>query len=72
MKKGDVVAVVGSESLPRSYDGRYGIIKEETITHFGNPNRNKVLVRFYHSNEAGGSMSHTAYESDLIVVGKSL
>jgi hypothetical protein len=70
IEKGDVVAVVGSESLPKSYDGRYGIVTELNTPSFST--REKVLVRFAHPNELGGSVSHTAIESDLIVVGKSL
>ena len=60
MKIGDIVVVTGSESIPELFLGKYGEVTED----WGY----KVVVEFEQSTETMGSLSHTAYPSDLKVV----
>lgn len=59
-EKDDIVVVVGSESIPKYYLGSYGRVTDE---YFG-----KAIVELKAKSEGRGSLSHTAYISDLKVV----
>jgi len=61
MNIGDIVVVVGTESLFKSLLGSYGIITEA--------DESKVLVEFTARVGNSGSMSHTAYRTDLKSLG---
>lgn len=58
MNYGDIVKVIGCESVPQSFLGCYGIVTEY-IT------EQKVSVEFKGAVAGKGSLSHTAYISDL-------
>jgi ribosomal protein L24 len=64
MKTGDIVVVIDSKSVPSHFFGHYGKIV--------NVNEEKVTVEFVQRIGTSGSLSHTAYPSDLIKVGKVL
>lgn len=61
MKINDIVIAVDSKSLPSSFVGMYG-----RVTKIDNY---KVTVEFKRRTDTRGSLSHTAYESDLKKVG---
>jgi hypothetical protein len=63
LEKGDIVMVVGSESIPKSYLGRYGRVTQVWEGY-------KVQVELVGRVVDGvGSLSHTAYPSDVRKIG---
>lgn len=64
MNIGDIVVVVGSNSIPDYFFGRYGRI-ESVISNY------KVFVEFNQRVGNVGSLAHSALTSDLIKVGES-
>lgn len=64
MKIGDVVVVVGTQSLPESFLGRYGIVT------LGDNECEKIFVEFYMSVRGVGGLTHTAYITDLKKIGE--
>lgn len=63
MSVGDIVVVVKSESIPSEFLGRYGRITNE----YGG----KVEVLLVEGVNGMGSLSHTAYPSDLLKIGET-
>jgi hypothetical protein len=55
---GDIVVVIGSESIPESFLGSYGMITDYVTDY-------KCVVEFKRSIDSIGSLSHTAKLSDL-------
>lgn len=62
IRKGDIVVIVGSESIPAVLLGQYG---EVTST----DNSYKATIQLRAQVGLFGSMSHTAFPSDLKKVG---
>lgn len=63
MTVGDIVVIVKSESIPSMYLGRYGRIT--------NDHEEKVEVLLEEGINGKGSLSHTAYRSDLLKIGET-
>jgi hypothetical protein len=63
MNIGDIVVVIGTESVPESFLGRYGRVEDV--------NDYKVSVEFNQRVGSMGSLIHTVYPSELIKVGES-
>lgn len=63
MNIGDIVIVIGTESLPEDFLGKYGRIDDV--------NEYKVTVEFNKRVGRRGSLKHTAFATDLIKVGDS-
>lgn len=63
MNIGDIVVVIGTESLPEHFLGIYGRIDDV--------NDYKVTVEFIKRVGNVGSLKHTAFATDLIKVGES-
>lgn len=63
MKIGDIVVVVDAKALPEEFLGRYGMVKEVYPGY-------KVFVEFNRQVGSMGSFSHSAYETDLVVIRK--
>jgi hypothetical protein len=59
---GDIVVVIGSQSIPDKFLGQYGQVV--------NDYDGKVNVQLFKAVGSKGSLSHTAYTSDLIKVGE--
>jgi hypothetical protein len=62
MKIRDLVMVVDSESIPESFLGSFGVVTDV--------NDYKVTVKFKGSVKGIGGLSHTAFPSDLKVIGE--
>ena len=62
MKIGDIVKVINCESIPQTFLGNYGIVKDV--------NDYKVTVEFKGFVEGIGGLCHTALPSDLKKVGE--
>ena len=63
---GDIVVVISTASMFTSLKGSYGIVTEE----YGDGQ--KVMVKFMEGLEGVGSLSHTAFPSELKVIGRVL
>lgn len=64
MKIGDIVMVVGSESIPDMYLGNYGVITEDYGYKLGVELAGRVGRR--------GALVHTATENDLKKIGERI
>ena len=63
MNIGDIVVIVGSESIPDKFLGMYGRITDGDDY--------KVVVELIQRTKWKGSLSHTAKISDLVKVGEA-
>ena len=63
LKQGDIIVVVGTESLLSSFLGRYGEVTAVSKAGYA------CIVRFSVGMGGIGSLSHTASSQDLIKVG---
>lgn len=64
LNKGDIVAVIGYDSIPKSFLGSYGRVTDVS--------EEKIFVEFKIQVNAYGSLTHSAYPKDLYVVGREM
>lgn len=63
IKKGDIVIITGTESMPTAFLGRYGKVTDSDSDF-------KVVVEIQVGLNGHGALSHTAFRKDLEKVGE--